>query len=163
MLPFPLLHRISLDAWRPGRLHSQGHSPSRPLPGGERHHALSIALPTAARHQPSSVMAVAPTHVGPWPKPGFARPGIASSSPLHCMAPAEQPDGSGSHTRGRRPEPGFARRGAALCPPIRCPAPPEQRDGQGTHTRGASAQPGLGPAGSGILPPLPLPRTSRAA
>ena len=87
----------------------------RPLPGSarrERH----CALPSAARCQPSSVMAVAPTHTGPRQEPGSARRGAALRPPLRCSAPTEERDGRGAHTRGAPARAGLGPAGSGVAP-----------------------------------------------
>ena len=154
----------------------------RSSPGGERHHALSSAArhqpscASAALHLPSGVMAVAPTHVGPLAKPGFALheshcalPSAARHQPSSAMAAAPTHVGPPRPASGwppsRQPSPPRApapRRPAPARMPTRPPArrpgrPPVARAARPSSARRQSAPP------AGRPPPRPPPGPGPAA
>ena len=154
----------------------------RSSPGGERHHALSSAArhqpscASAALHLPSGVMAVAPTHVGPLAKPGFALheshcalPSAARHQPSSAMAAAPTHVGPPRPASGwppsRQPSPPRApapRRPAPARMPTRPPArrpghPPVARAARPSLARRQSAPP------AGRRPPRPSPGPGPAA
>jgi len=100
-------------------------------------------------------MAMEPAHVRPLPQPGFARRRAASCPLNRCLAPAEQRDGSGAHTRGTQACAGLRSAGGGIMPspPLHGTSQAAQRPWRPTHV-GPRPKQGFARRGAESCPPL---------